>query len=557
MSRVNTTRRASLIFIGFIVFVLVILPLTSLFLDAFTTVESGRREITASHLIKVGSEPIYWTALWNTISISVIATAISVLLGVCLGWLFGRTDMGGARLLEQFATLPIFIPPFVGAVAWTLLAAPRIGLLNVALSWLGIPASLDVYTPYGMAWVIGIYLTPYVMMMVAGALRSMDPSLEEAARISGLSGVRATLFVTLPLVLPAILAGAVLSFSISIGLFGTPVVLGWSKQILLLTSRIWIASQAVPPGYGEMAILAMYLIALSIVTSLLQRRLMGGRTFITVTGKGYKPKPITLGKLAPFATAFVATYLILTVLAPIAVLAAAVGSTYTWSGRFTTENVSSILHSNDVWNTLGNSVFLSITAATLALALGFQIAWIASRTTLPGRRILEALVLLPVSVPGIAFGVGVMLLWLRIPLDVYATAWIIIFAFVGRFTAYAVQPVSAALRQVHPELEESARVAGYGWWRTFWSITVPLIRPSAIGSWILLLSIFMTELSMVILLYTANTRTFSILAFETWNNGDFSLLSGLSILQLVVGTSIMLLVRGIFAQRGIVRASAS
>jgi iron(III) transport system permease protein len=158
--------------------------------------------------------------------------------------------------------------------------------------------------------------------------------------------------------------------------------------------------------------------------------------------------------------------------------------------------------------------------------------------------------LLPVSVPGIAFGVGVMFLWLRAPIDVYGTAWIIVLAFVGRFTAYAVRPIGASLQQVHPELEESARVAGYGWLRTLTRITLPLIRPGIVASWILLFSIFMTELSMVILLYTANTRTFSVLSFETWSNGDFSLLAGLSILQLMIGASVMLTVRRLFGARG-------
>ena len=142
-----------------------------------------------------------------------------------------------------------------------------------------------------MAWVIGIYLAPYVMMMVAGALRSMDPSLEEAARVSGLDGVRTAARITLPLIAPAILSGAVLSFTIAIGLFGTPVVLGWAKQILLLTSRIWISSQAVPPDYGAMAILAIYLIALSLIANGLQRWLLAGRSFVTVTGKGFRPQP--------------------------------------------------------------------------------------------------------------------------------------------------------------------------------------------------------------------------------------------------------------------------
>ena len=534
-----------------VVTVTMLLPLIVLAVYGFTSLEGGRRVFSFEPVARVMSDSIYWQALGNTVGISLFATLIATMLGTALGWLFGRTDLPRASLFEQLTTLPIFIPPFVGAVAWTLLSAPRIGAFNVALRETGLPELLDVYTQGGMAWVIGIYLAPYVMMMVAGALRVMDPSLEEAARIGGLNSWQTAARITFPLIAPAILSGAVLAFTIAIGLFGTPVVLGWAKQILVLTSRIWIAAQAVPPDYGAMAILAIYLIGLSLAANGLQRWLLAGRSFVTVTGKGFRPNVITLGRARGACMALIVLYLLLTVAAPLLILLAATLSTYTWSGRFTINNVMEIIGSADVWNTLQNSIVISVVSATIALVLGLQIAWVATRTKMRGRRALEMLALIPVSVPGIAFGVGVMFLWLPMPIDVYGTAWIIILAFVGRFTAYAIRPIGAGLMQVHPELEESARVAGLGWFRTLFVITLPLIRPSIVASWILLFSIFMTELSMVILLYTANSRTFSVLTFETWSTGVFSVLAGLSILQLLVGASIMLCVRHLFGSRAL------
>ena len=534
-----------------VVTVTMLLPLMVLVVYGFTTLEGGRRIFSFKSVARLLGDSIYWQALGNTVGISLFATLIATVLGTALGWLFGRTDLPRASLFEQLTTLPIFIPPFVGAVAWTLLSAPRIGAFNVVLREMGLPELLDVYTQGGMAWVIGIYLAPYVMMMVAGALRVMDPSLEEAARIGGLNSWQTAARITLPLIAPAILSGAGLAFTIAIGLFGTPVVLGWAKQILLLTSRIWIAAQAVPPDYGAMAILAIYLIALSLVANGLQRWLLAGRSFVTVTGKGFRPNVITLGRARGACLALVVFYLLLTVAAPLLILLAATLSTYTWSGRFTMNNVMEIIGSADVWSTLQNSIWISVVSATIALVLGLQIAWVATRTKMRGRRALEMLALIPVSVPGIAFGVGVMFLWLPMPFDVYGTAWIIVLAFVGRFTAYAIRPIGAGLMQVHAELEESARVAGLGWFRTLFVITLPLIRPSIVASWILLFSIFMTELSMVILLYTANSRTFSVLTFETWSTGIFSVLAGLSILQLLVGASIMLFVRHLFGSRAL------
>jgi iron(III) transport system permease protein len=529
---------------------LVIAPLALIAVQSVLVPGSQGLGLTLAAFARVLGSSIYWVALFNTLAISLGATVIAAGFGVPLGWLFARSNVAGSVVLENLAQLPIFIPPFVGAIAWVLLGAPRIGLLNVALRMMDLPQILDVYTHSGMAWVIGLYLAPYVMMIVAGALRSMDPSLEEAGRVAGLGSFKTACRITLPLVAPAILSGAVLAFSIAIGLFGTPVVLGWSRQILVLTSRIWVASQAVPSDYGVMAVLALYLMVLSSLAMAVQRRLLGNRSFTTVSGKGFRARTVTLGKWRWPLTGVALLYVLLTVIAPVAVLVAAAASTYVWSGKYTATNLHE-LSSPEVWFTLYNSTWISIASATLATALGIAIAYLASRTKLIGRHALEYIVLLPVSVPGIAFGVGVMFLWLRIPLDVYGTAWIIILGFVGRFTAYAVRSISSNLVQVHPELEESARVAGYGWLRTFGRITLPLIAPGILAGWVLLFSFFMTELSMVILLYSTESRTFSVLSFEVWNVGDLAKLSALSLLQLVIGLSVTALVRSFVPQRAL------
>jgi iron(III) transport system permease protein len=493
----------------------------------------------------------YWVALLNTLIIGLGATAIASAVGVPLAWLFARTNLPGKGFLEKLATIPIFIPPFVGAIAWILLAAPRIGAFNFPFRTLVGGEPFNVYTLAGIAWVIGIYLAPYVMMIVAAALRSMDPSLEEAAQVSGLSRLRTATTITLPLVAPAVLSGAVLAFVITIGLFGTPVVIGWARQLYFITSRIYLASQEVPPALGVMAILAVYLILLSLLATLLQRWLLKGRSFITVSGKGFRTRPIVLGRTRYVAAGFVWLYCFFTIIAPILVLIAAAFSTFTWSGRFTWVNFQYLWSSEDVRVTLQNSLLISLIAATVATVIGIVISWTTQRTKIPNRQILEYLAVLPVAVPGIAFGVGVALFWLRMPIPVYGTIWIIVLAFIGRFSGYAVRSISSSIVQVHPELEESARIAGYGWVRTFARITLPLIRPSIVASWMLLFSIFITELSMVILLYTAETRTFSVLSFEVWNVGNFSQVASLSLLQLVIGVAVLQTVQLLWPQRNV------
>ena len=546
-------RRASSVFgialLAAILGVLVAMPLGTILLQAVTNTTGDAFSLTTDHIATVLTGQIYWIALLNTVIVCGGAALVATVLGTLFAWIFVRTDTVARTALEQIAQIPIFIPPFVGAVAWALLLAPRVGVINRALIAVGAPFQFDIYTHGGMLWVMGIYLAPYVMMIVAAAMRSVDPSLEEAAQVAGLNRVQTALRITAPLLAPAILSGAVLAFTIAIGLFGTPVVLGWSRQILLLTSRIWIGTQAVPPEYGATAVLSVYLILLSAVAMAAQRYVLAGRSFVTVTGKGFRPRPVRLGPWAIVTLAAALFYIVLTILAPLLVLLAAAMSTYTWSGRYSIANIGAALDSEDVWLTMKNSIVIAVISATLATLLGIVISWVTVRTRIRGRRLLEYLVLLPISIPGIAFGVGVMLAWVGAPVAVYGTVLIIMFAFIGRFTAYAVRSISASLVQLHPELEESARVCGYGPLRTFARITFPLILPSVLAGWLLLFSFFMTELSMVILLYSASNRMFSILSFEVWNVGDFSRLAALSLLQTSIGLSLAILLKSVFRVR--------
>ena len=525
--------------VGIVVIVVTVLPLGTVLFGGFFKSGSVGFEFTLEPLQRVFSKSEYWAAAANTIVIGLGATLLACVLGVSLAWALVRTNVPYAALLEQLATVPIFIPPFVGAFAWILLAAPRVGLFNLPFSWAFGVEPFNVYTYAGIAWVIGIYVAPYVMMIVGSALRSMDPSLEEAGQISGLSRARTVFKITLPVIAPAILSGATLTFVITIGLFGTPVLLGWTKQILLLTSRIYVEGQSQPPAYDVMAILAVILIMMSVAAMALQRVVLSGRSFITVTGKGFRTRPVKLGAVRFVLLAFILVYILFTVVAPIATVLAASLMSFTWSGRLTLDNFNELLSSGDVLQTFWNSLKITFLAATLATVLAIAVSWISQRTRLRGRMLLEYAVLSPIAVPGMAFAIGVMFLWLRAPIEMYGTMWIIIIAFIGRFTGYAVRTISGSLVQVHPELEESARISGCGWFGTLTKITLPLIRPSIVSSWILLYSIFITELSMVILLHTTNTRTFSILTFETWYAGNFSLVSGLSLLQLLVGVTVM------------------
>ena len=520
--------------------VLVIAPLFALVVQGFTDQVAGKLVLSLKSIRTVLDNPSYFTALWNTVAVAIGATVLAVVLGVGLAWVLVRTNVPGKRVLEPLVVLPMFIPPFVGAFAWLLIGAPRVGLFNLPFLANGLDAPFNVYTRAGMMWVMGLYLAPYVYLIVASALRNMDPTLEEAAQVGGLDRWQTARTITLPVVAPAILAGGILSFVISIGLFGTPVLLGLTSQIYLVTSRIFLELQQFPPAYGVIAILALWLMLLALFANALQRWLLKGRSFVTVSGKNFRPREVRFrarGRLLLAAATW--AYVLLTAVIPVLLIAVAAMSTYAWSGIFTWTNLQFLWTSNDVHSTLRNTLTITLIAATAATIIGFGVSWISTRTTMRGRALLDYLTLFPVAVPSLAFGLGVMFLWLRMPLPVYGTMWIIVLGFLGRYTSYSARSISGSLVQIHPELEESARVCGYGWARTLRRITLPLVWPAVISGWIMLYSIFTTELSIVLPLYTAQTRTLSVLAFDTWAIGKFSTVAALSMLQLVIGVGVM------------------
>lgn len=529
--------------------VLVVLPLLALVLRGFIAVEGNQVSASLASFRKVLGDLSYWVAMGNTLVVSIGSMLLATLIGTVLAWCLVRTNVPQRQFLEKAAAMPIFIPPFIGAFAWILIGAPRIGLLNVPFRWLDLVQPFNIYTYVGIVWVMGIYIAPYVMMIVAGALRNMDPSLEEAGQVAGLSRLRTMLVITLPVVAPAILSGAVLAFVVGIGLFGTPVLLGMAREIYLVTSRIYLELQQFPPDAGIVAVLAIYLMLLSVCANAIQRRMLRGRSFVTLTGKGFQTRLVRLGPSRHLVAGAIWLYLVMTVFAPVALIAAAALSTYAWSGTFTWNHTRFLWETVDVRTTLVNSLFITIVAATATTCLGILVAWVTTRSRIAGRQWIEDIVLLPMSVPSLAFALGVFFFWLWIPWGVYGTVWIIIIALIGRYSSYSVRSISSSLIQVHPELEESARICGLGWGATLRRITLPLILPSIVASWVMVYSIFVSELSIVLPLYTAETRTLSILSFDTWSIGQFSQVAALSLLQLLMGVGVMVAVGAITHRR--------
>lgn len=526
-----------------VVAVLVLLPMGMILYGSLLDSPPGEpgAKFTSANYADAFAKATNRRAFVNTLAVGAISTALAVLLGVPLGWILARANTPFHAQFEAMMVAPLLIPPVVGALAWILLASPEIGVLNLGLRRLGIPITLNVYSPWGIGWVIGTYLSPYVSLFVGGALRSMDPSLEEAAFVAGAGILRTTRRITLPLVRPAVLSGMLLVFVIAVGIFAVPTMLGWASKYYVLTSRIWMTLSFSPVNYGLATALSSYLIGITMLGVFLHKKFLRQRPYVTVTGRGFRPGRLDLRGWRFLAFGFCCLYFLLTLAGPFLITLSASFVPFTWKLTLSLDNYRAIYRYELFWRALRNTIVVSAAGATVALTLATVLSWLIHRTRLPGRGVLDYVVMLPVSLPGIAIAVGVLWTWIQIPIGVYGTLWIIGIGFVGRFVSYGVRSTSANLMQIHPELEGSARVCGASWARTLIRVTLPLIKPGVIAGWVLLFILFFSELSMVMVLGSYDSVMLSMLMFEQWQLGQFTNLAALSMITITVVFGLVML----------------
>lgn len=518
---------------------------------------------TLAWYVQVYSEPGNYQALVNSLILGAGSAAFATLLGTLLAWIVVRTDTPCRGLLEVSALVPFICPPFIGALAWTLLGSPNSGLLNQwAQALLGVPRLVNMYSLGGMVLVIGLYTAPFVLLIVGGALRSMDATMEEASMMSGAGHLATGFRITLPMVTPAILAGGFLAFVLALEQFGVPAVLGLPARIPVLTTKIWTTISEYPPQYGQGAALCMVLLLLTVAGVVLQRRLLQRRRFTTVTGKGARPRLVHLGALRWAALGLGLLYLLAAMVLPMgALLLASLRSVWTrelaWS-QLTLGNYGYILTEYPLSRlAMVNSLLLGAGGATLGILLAATVSFLTLRARLPGHRTLGQMAMLPLAFPGTVLAYGMLRAWIQPPLVLYGTMWILLAAYIGRYLPYGVQSTSSALAQIHPELEESSLMSGASWPATFRRITLPLLRSGILAGWILLFVSFLRELSASVLLYTPKQVVLSVALFDLWASGDIGYLAALSMLMIAVAVAALGALRWLGAGRpGLDRGSA-
>jgi len=527
---------------------LVVYPVLTLLLGALTDTNPvvdglSLRHLSVTNFLTVLANPNVAEALFNTLVACGGGTLIAVAIGLLFSWIVVRTNTPGKVVIAAASVLPLFAPPLVAGVAWSILGSPKTGLINTIFKWAGLDWHVDFYSMWGLVFVFGIYYAPYVYMFTSSALRNMDPSLEEAAEISGASAFSTLFTVTFPLIMPAIVSGMLLSFIVMLGIYGVPAVLGAPANINVLTTYIFKLTNWSPPLYNTAAAVAIILMVVTGGLVYLQQKVLSGRSYTTVAGKAFRPRSLDLGRWRWFTFALGLVYLIVVVVLPMLALIVAAFRKFMFirdvSALFDTRAYS-LMHFNAIFDnpltlrSIYNALEVGIITAVFGGALAFAIGYTIHRTRLPGRRAIDLISTVPVAIPGLVVGVAYLWAWIGIPGGLYGTFWILALAFIARFMPDTVKSLSTSFMQIHRELEEAAWVCGKGVLGTIATVVLPLARPGVLASMTLLFVLAIRELGSSLFLYTSDTMVMSVLLLDYYEGGNIGKTAAFSLVQTVL-----------------------
>ena len=519
---------------------LVLLPLYWL---TVTSLTDDARHFTLAHYRHFVDDASFVKPLVTTLWTSAAVGFLCVVAAAPMGWLVARTELPFKRVFRMLILASFVTPPFLGAFAWVLLGGPNAGLLNqwyyalFDLKPFEAQPLVNIFSAWGMVFVMALYTFPYVFTFVANSLDVIPSDLEEASAILGARPWRTALHVTLPLVMPALLAGFLVAFLQSMTLFGVPAILALPAGIDTMTTKIWSLFQF-PPQPGLAAAASLPLLVVTVVLLRTQATIMGRRGYSVIGGKS---TGVRLARLGPWVVPALALFVFVlgcSILLPYGVLVRT-AFVKNWSGPV--EGNLSLEHWRFVFfefsqtrAALVNTFVLGTAAATVGTILATTVGYLSLRKLVWGHRALAFLATAPVAIPGIVLAVGLFLSYTRPPLVLYGTLWIIFLAYVTKELPVGYQQVAASLKSVHPELEDASRIFGATRLGTLMRITAPLIRNGVIATWIFIFIGSIRELSATILLFTARTKTISVTMFDLRESNDWGPVAVLSITMLAI-----------------------
>ena len=516
----------------------IVLPLAVLIIDS--VVVDGHLDV--SSYLTVYGQAVNMRALTNTAKISILVMILSVLITFPLAWLIGRTDLPGRKKFRTILVASYMIPPYVGAIAWTQLLNPDVGYLNALLKTIFSlsKAPFNIYTEGGLIWVLNLFYSPFAFITISRAMEKMDPTLEEASRVSGASPLRVLWDVTLPLMAPSILAGGLLVFIGAGSAFGIPAIVGMPGNIEVLTTRIVsFVYMGNDSGIRNATTLAVSLMILANGLLFFMTWFMGRKDYTTIGGKSTRPALVELGKWKGLATFLVAVYAFIAVILPLGSIVIT-SFMVSMSKGLSLDNFGfdawiPVLENSQYLDCIWRSLGYAFIAATIGTILSLFVAYLSVKTHVKGRSLPDLLVMVGGSTPSVVIALALIITFSgNYGLNLYSTMWILIVSYLVKYMTMSVRTIAASLSQVSSSLEEAGLNSGAGWLRICKDIIMPLIAPSIVAGWFLIFMPSFYELTMSNLLYGSDTQTIGVLLYELQTYADTQNASVMSVIILII-----------------------
>jgi iron(III) transport system permease protein len=516
----------------------------------------GPSSWTFSNFAKTFTTAGFGTLVANSFIYAAATSAVCIVVGFGLAWLVVRTNAPFKGFARAAALVPLIIPGVLNTIAWSLLLSPQQGPLNHVLESVGLPV-FNIYSLQGMVFVQSMHVVPVAYLMGTAAFSSMDMSMEEAALASGASPVRTFFSITLRMARPAILSAALLMFIQTISNFEVPQLIGVPGHTYVFVSQIYAALQQFPADYGTVGVIGVFVLVIAVAGLYLSRRVSKGAGIQTITGKAFRAQVQDLGKWRWLGFACFVVFFVVAVALPLAMLL--------WSSLlpgyespslhalrdFTVSNYSSIFSQPALVQSLKNSLIVSVSTGLIVTVLSAVVAYVTVKTRIIGRGLLDGLATVPIAVPSVVMGVGILYFYLVAPLPVhlYGTLAIMVIAFVTITMPYAMRYIVPGLAAIKDELEEAATSSGASWFQGFWRIFVPLLVPSLLAAFLYSVIISFREISAAIFLYSTGTQVVSVQVYDLFRNGDYPVVAALGIMMVIF---LVILVAGVqFVSRAV------
>lgn len=525
------------------------------------TLGTADTHYTLENYADIFADSQLYSVLWNTLLFATATVVCALFIGLPIAWLTERTTIPGKTVIYMVMTLGLLIPGIFVAMGWTYIAHPRIGFLNRWLvDWFALERGpINIATPIGMGFVQGLNLAPLAFILTTQMFRSMNPMLEEAARTSGMSAVATLRRVTLPLAMPAILAAMIYIFIIGIATFDIPAVLGMGNRIFMFSTYLYTLTfpEDFLPRYGITGAVGTVMIALALLLTLSYSQVLRrGSRYQVITGKGYRPKLISLGIWSLAGWSFIGFYALISKLLPIALIAFIALAPYVAPPSLALLEQLSFANFYRVnWELvsrgLTHTLILMLTVPAVVLLSSFAISWLVIRTRSRARWSLEFGAFLPHTVPELLFAIGALLLALFVLRDyvpLYGTVWLIALVYLVTRLPFATRAINGALLQVHKELEEAAYVSGLSMIRTNWKVLLPLLRPTILSVWLWTALLVYREVTVAVFLAGQDSITLTAVVWSYWNAAGMTEASVVTTLMILV-FSPLLIVFWMFGRR--------